>query len=657
MSNITSNNVSVVESNGHPTMDNADQINIAVLDERSAPERVMDMPELVSHILQFVPIVGLRACGQINHLWRAHVDNIWLPYRDYQTTSQKQFESGPRRIYILSYFVLQYGPSVHSMSNNARSYQFVFSCQARSGSIDSYGSIGSERRRRGSGSGSGNSGGDGGFHSHLQRHHTHQPGHDLEPLHSFHTYQSSAIVPNVYFKTGIHPPPSHPLSPPPSLPPMYTSAQQHTLQGQIQQQQSPTIDQLLDHSNAQASDSTQHSYDADINTDTTTSIMLDVSDMSLSPPQFPYGHESFPAQGSVSSGLASDSSAAGRSPVLRVVPCPYEHPSDGSMSYEDSSSPSLIKKNSRASSRSENSETKGSSSSSAGHREQAYLQGLNMVNTMVSASSSTATALPFLDPASSSLSSSSSSSSYTTGVSSSFAYSQYGGSSSTSRPYLESTRSGPGNEQAGEYPQQRQLHHQQFLHPTDSLIDPSRDSMLLDTTSGGDTSDTQQALGGSGTTDVHRRHIAQSSSSSSIRRTSTSSNNSSMVRRQHQHQHHHLQHQQRPSRNWSMAVQTFYYLRAATNAMIVACKEHMHSREGQGAHIVEKTETSRIIWNEATRQEHIWTITPTLMDRTNPGEFIERDYDADTDIDVDVDVDVETQQILEDDTHGGQESR
>lgn len=54
----------------------------------------------------------------------------------------------------------------------------------------------------------------------------------------------------------------------------------------------------------------------------------------------------------------------------------------------------------------------------------------------------------------------------------------------------------------------------------------------------------------------------------------------------------------------------------------------MESSEGQGGHIVERTETSRIVWNETTRQEHIWTITPTLMDRTNPGDFIERDFDA-----------------------------
>ncbi|KAG0060021.1 hypothetical protein BGZ92_006809, partial [Podila epicladia] len=71
--------------------------------------------------------------------------------------------------------------------------------------------------------------------------------------------------------------------------------------------------------------------------------------------------------------------------------------------------------------------------------------------------------------------------------------------------------------------------------------------------------------------------------------------------------------------NWSMALGTYYYYMMAKNAMVVACREHMESEQGQGAHIVEMTETTRIVWNDTTSQEHIWTITPTLMDRTNPG--------------------------------------
>lgn len=79
--------------------------------------------------------------------------------------------------------------------------------------------------------------------------------------------------------------------------------------------------------------------------------------------------------------------------------------------------------------------------------------------------------------------------------------------------------------------------------------------------------------------------------------------------------------------NWSMALGTYYYYMMAKNAMVVACREHMESEQGQGAHIVEMTETTRIVWNDTTSQEHIWTITPTLMDRTNPGDKVEKDYD------------------------------
>ncbi|KAF9940448.1 hypothetical protein BGZ67_007584 [Mortierella alpina] len=658
--------------------DDIDQIALADLPPDT---RVMTMPELAQHIIRYIPISSLQACSGINRMWRQLIDPLPRAFRDYQTAAQEQFESGPRRIHILSYFVLQYGPSVHSMNNSANSYQFIFSCQAQSGSVDSYGSTGSEGRR--GGSSSGNYSGEGSSQSLLQRHHTHQPGHDLEPFRSFHTYQSSAIVPNVYFKTGFNPPPSHPSSPPPSLPSARPSAQSHhpSLQHNPAQQQSTalqasvsvtqpasswqSIDQLVAHSSAHTSDSTHHSYEADVSTDSTSSIVLDVSDMSLSPAQL--------QSSTLAAGLAR------QSPVLRVVPCPYEHPSDGSISYGSRGS-HPTKKDSGTSSGSGNShETSGSSGGTA---DAAYLQGLNMVYSTVTASSSTATALPFPGPASASASassSSSSSSSYTTGLSPPTAYGQYAGSSSAARPHTEPARSRHGKERSIEVQEQHfhALGHHLVQHPspnqpgqTESSTDLS-ERMNLDTTSGGDSSDPQPFLAGiegvpgatssssysvtSTTTSLHQRSNAPSAS---LRRTSSSSNTSSLIRHHHHHHHHHQHHHQqhlqhhlqhqRPSRNWSMAVQTFYYMRAASNAMIAACREHMHSSEGQGGHIVEKTDTSRIIWNEATRQEHIWTITPTLMDRTNPGDFVERDYDADAD--------VETEQSREDDTQGGQES-
>ncbi|KAF9965226.1 hypothetical protein BGZ70_005221 [Mortierella alpina] len=692
--NNNNNNNNNVGDNGNPAadamdamepMDDMDDMDADVdqtaLADLPPDTRVMTMPELAQHIIRYIPISSLQACSGINRMWRQLINPLPCAFRDYQTVAQEQFESGPRRIHILSYFVLQYGPSVHSMNNSANSYQFIFSCQARSGSVDSYGSTGSEGRRGGGGSSSGNYSGEGSSQSHLQRHHTHQPGHDLEPFRSFHTYQSSAIVPNVYFKTGFHPPPSHPSSPPPSLSSARPSTQPHhsTLQPNPAQQQAAavqasvsvtqsaswqSIDQLLAHSSAHASDCTHHSYEGDVSTDSTSSIILDVSDMSLSPAQL--------QSSTLAAGLAR------QSPVLRVVPCPYEHTSDGSISY-DSRGSHPTKKDSGTSSGSGNShETSGTS---GGTGDEAYLQGLNMVYSTVTASSSTATALPFPGQASASASSSSSSStssSYTTGLSPPAAYGQYAGSSSASRPHTEPARSRHGKERSIEAQAQLQAHHlvQHASHHLPGSAESSTDlseRMNLETTSGGDSSDPQPFLAGiegvpgatasssfgvtsTTTTSLHQRTNAPSAS---LRRTSSSSNTSSIIRQQqhhhhHHHHHHHQQHlqhhlqQQRPSRNWSMAVQTFYYMRAASNAMIAACRDHMHSSEGQGGHIVEKTDTSRIIWNEATRQEHIWTITPTLMDRTNPGDFVERDYDADAD--------VETEQSRDDDTQGEQES-
>ncbi|KAF8977580.1 hypothetical protein BGZ46_007271, partial [Entomortierella lignicola] len=83
----------------------------------------------------------------------------------------------------------------------------------------------------------------------------------------------------------------------------------------------------------------------------------------------------------------------------------------------------------------------------------------------------------------------------------------------------------------------------------------------------------------------------------------------------------------RASRNWCLGIQTYYYERAAMNAMVLAAKEYMESREDEQCSIVERTDTTRIIWNDSTKQELIWTVTPTLMDRTNPGEHFETEYD------------------------------
>ncbi|KAF9172987.1 hypothetical protein BGX21_005882 [Mortierella sp. AD011] len=98
-------------------------------------------------------------------------------------------------------------------------------------------------------------------------------------------------------------------------------------------------------------------------------------------------------------------------------------------------------------------------------------------------------------------------------------------------------------------------------------------------------------------------------------------------RHHHSHRHQGKKRHSRTSRNWSMSIQTYYYQRAAMNAMILAARQYMESREAEECSIVEKTDTTRIIWNDSTKQELIWTITSTTMDRANPGDVVERDYD------------------------------
>ncbi|KAG0004362.1 hypothetical protein BGZ79_009506 [Entomortierella chlamydospora] len=80
------------------------------------------------------------------------------------------------------------------------------------------------------------------------------------------------------------------------------------------------------------------------------------------------------------------------------------------------------------------------------------------------------------------------------------------------------------------------------------------------------------------------------------------------------------------SSNWGMSIQTYYDQRAATNAMILAARQYMESREAEECKIVQRTDTTRIIWNDSTKQKLIWSITSTYMDNENPGDLVERDY-------------------------------
>ncbi|KAF9089059.1 hypothetical protein BGX29_012252 [Mortierella sp. GBA35] len=733
------NNDDTVHFDNNGNIVPAGQINITRNDTRPATIRVLDTAELVNHIIRYLPASSYRACSQINPFWHDAIIQHSLTYGAFNNATRQQFEATPHCIYILSAFILQYSPAIDSgLSTGSGDYQFVFSCQTRSDSSDSYGSSNSDGKS-GENSCGGHTTASGEISgvSHLQRHHTHQPGHDVEPYASFHTYQSSAIVPNVYFKTGIQLPPH--LSSPPPVPPLPTAAAaaQHAYNFSSSAQQSPaqsiqqqshhptttgfmagnapsydamqTIDQSLGyplplpHHSADpglsSSSSDLQPYEADTSTDSnTSSILVDVAEMSLSPGQLllPDGLSTFsqqhlqhhdsaalppipPLHSSSSSSSAASTSIPiparhqqlqqQQHPTSRVVPCPYEIPNSPQVSRSDSASVHhqqqqqqyeehimLTKKGSRTSSGSGHSVDSSSGGSGGSDPSSPFLQG---------------SYLPYASPIMEEDLSSS-------GHPSALAYGRFErpagrsgiGSSSGGVVYPGQgqghgggpRRSRSGKERALEYQRsiqeqeqlrryQLQHQHQQHLHQG-QRIDP-RDAMsmahssdtgdlVMETTSGGEMSDlielrrrgsavtTRTTSSSSYGTSSHHHHHHQHQQQRRHRESvvssvqvATSSSSGGTTHHHHQHTHHTT----KPSRNWSMAIQTFYYQGAALNAMIKACREHMLSREGQGGHIVERTETSRIIWNETTRQEHIWTITPTLMDRSNPGDFVEKDYD------------------------------
>ncbi|KAK3835291.1 MAG: hypothetical protein JOS17DRAFT_772647 [Linnemannia elongata] len=782
------------------------QINITQQrDNRPPAIQVLATAELVNHIVRYLPATSYPACSLINRIWREAILFSSLTYKASLLSTQQWIESTPRRIFILSAYILQYSAAVDAglPPGGVSSNQFVFSCQTRSVSVDSYGSSGSNSDQK-SGASSGHtrtSGESSGSVSHLQRHHTHQPGHDVEPFHSFHTYQSSAIVPNVYFKTSIQLPPH--LSSPPPLPPLpiaqqinYTfpsspppsSQQQSPSQGgpsippsssQPHQQQPhqyhqtttgflpgqhvstmdtrPTIDQLLGYplplpssshprvssTDTELSSSDLHHYEADISTDSNQSSMMvvDVADLSLSPGQIllpPHGLSTFPTPETSSSStprqqqyqqqqqhsIPSSSSTTPipmrqheqqyqqQQPMVRVVPCPYELPTEGSMQYEENVA--TAKKGSRTSTESTHSHdstiSTSSSCSSSGESHHGIVDPSSSSVSVLQGGAYTPYASPIMEESSNpsvfgspyavvgaggvGVGSSSGARVSSTGRGSG---GQGQGSSSPASARMSGKELAPDYQQAlalREHNQQLQQLQRQSgrMHEISSRDDipmthiGGRGDVRMDSTRSGEMSDQ---------TDPGRRSSVNTNSPPSYRTSSasstvhhqqqqhhhhhhhshhhhdqggicsaidssttpipTSTSFSSSGTNSHQHSHHHShRHQQRqqrarqqqqqqqqkqhqnqppnarPSRNWSMAVQTFYYQNSALNAMIVACREHMISPEGQGGAIVEKTDTSRIIWNDTTRQEHIWTITPTLMDRTNP-DFVEADFDPEFD--------------------------
>ncbi|KAF9358635.1 hypothetical protein BGX26_001264 [Mortierella sp. AD094] len=467
-----------------------------------ASTEVMDTPELVGNILRFIPSVCLPRCSAINKLWRQSVEGLPRTYKDFMAMEIAQFESRPKRIniHVLKTVVLQYPPDDRHTHSKPGTYQFVFSCQTRSGSIDSYGTS------------SDLSGSSAEYGSQTHSHHAHHPEHDHgSDSHKCHCgYRSSAIISNVYFKiasssTG----PSGVSGPPPlrSLSPLQISSTSRPRQ------------LLPPHAVGNAASNTENQPFEDLNNPN-----IPISQLSLSSTQ------------------ATDSNRT-PSPKLRYVPCPYEPTSDSSLDPEDSPPP--LKRNTGTDSFGERnpsikSEDMEGSSISRNVKAEPFEAPMPLQGDMFESS----------------------------GASSGAAYADsFSHRSKEGHPRLESM----------DWEQQQSHHHH------------------------------------------HRHHLGnqgKQTSSSTGKRPSTSSGSTS------KHQRH-----SRTSRNWSMSIQTYYYQRAATNAMILAARQYMESRESEECSILERTETTRIIWNDSTKQELIWSITPTYMDRANPGDFAERDYD------------------------------
>lgn len=676
-------------------------------DNRPPAIKVLATPELVNHIVGYLPATSYPACSLINRIFREAILFSSLTYKAALLSTQEWIESTPRRVFILSAYILQYSAAVDvgvpPGGGGAKSNQFVFSCQTPSNSVDCYGSSGSNSDQK-SGESSGHtatSGESSGGVSHLQRHHTHQPGHDVEPFHSFHTYQSSEIVPNVYFKTSIQLPPH--LSSPPPLPPLpiaqhinYTypsSPPPHSSQQRFFSQGGPSVTPSLSHpyQHHQTTTGFLHHYEADISTHPNRSSMMvvDVADMSLSSRQIllpPHESSTFPTSDTSSSTTPrqqryQQQQYQQQPSTVRVVPCPYELPTEGMMQYEENLV--KVKKGSRSSTGSTHSHdstiSTSSSCSSSGESHHVMNDPSSSSASVLQGGAYSPYASPIMEE---SFNPSVFGSPYavvgaggggvrsSSGVRVGSAGRGSGGQGQGSNSPAAAMRSGkeltPEYQRAlalREYNQQLQQLQQQCGRRNEMLSHDDipmthisdRGDVRMDTTYGGPLpvhhQHQQQYYHYYHSHHHHDQGGIQSAIDSSSVPISTSTSFSSGGANPHHHSHHHSQrhqqHQQRarqqqqkhqkqppnntrPSRNWSMAVQTFYYQNSALNAMIVACREHMLSPEGQGGAIVEKTETSRIIWNESTRQEHIWTITPTLMDRTNP-DFLEVDFDPELD--------------------------
>ncbi|KAF9427017.1 hypothetical protein BGZ94_005663 [Podila epigama] len=634
---------------------------------------VMTTPELVTHIVQYLPVTALRHCSQISRVWYRVCMHQRLTFREFGSATRELFEASPKRIYVLTAFVLQYNPTLvntHSGSSTSGPYQFVFSCQARAASVDSYASTnsssGSGREGRESMFSSGESYNGGAAHSTASSHrrHRHHTHNNLLSRHSSNAFRPSAIIPNVFFRTKLEVPSTDASSSSPSSSSSSTTSsssstpttlptlvQQHVggdslqqlqphVQPQQQQQQQqqqlaldptfslpslvlpPSIGQQLDTLASPASTQPpayipdalmhQHPLVATSNpehaqltsttatttrtTEPATRLMGGISELTLSPSQIQQG---FTTQPPIMQDIQLQSS-------VHIVPCPFEYTSDESiMSLDDT-----LSTRAQHGRRSGSDNSQGSSSGDRNDMNFGATAGPsgqhNHTTTDTRMAPATATTTTTSSTTTSMLPPQHHVTERAATLASSAATEEYDHSQGYS------------------------------AHDTTSSTEPIDVLSTGNSGSSGNSGDVSNSSGErmSGESLYSTSAFVGSSDSSSSRGRHGEGKGKAMeLDDDHHHHHHHQQqqHQQQPQPqlpNWSMTLGTYYYEAAATNAMIRACREHMESRQGQGSHLVDMSDVIRIVWNEERSQEYIWTVTTTLMDRSNPGEhMVERDFD------------------------------
>ncbi|KAF9979270.1 hypothetical protein BGZ73_002539 [Actinomortierella ambigua] len=739
---------------------------------------VMETPELVLHILQFLPRTLLFTFRRINWTWYHAVHQFRLSMGEFHSIARQQFESRPRRIYTLSSYMLQYGPMTHEARSTQGRYKFIFSCQTRSGSGDSTSSSDSSLAAGGllSGGEQGLELGGGSrpiatssISSHMasasgtittssssgrgsgSESHSHESSHlwidhdepfplqlSQEPHRSFRAYRSSAIVPNISFRSA----PSSVLSSASrrraestttatlipstgptdislsdlSMAPMglgpITSASQTG--GAITGTLAAAGDTLTGAGDAHQIEPSDTMILAEGSSQLSPSLeSLSISPASIQHPAFG-SHISGTYYPSTSSSgftmdvlsqhpldptpppqrsIGMDTSVLPLQPALtppdpqlrgmyRVVPCPYDHP------HEEAIAAARYATQPTESEGTSHSYTSSSETGESGH----------------SVSFST----PHYLPTSSDKGKGRLSHDHpdTFGESS---YSGSGHSGTSGHGASASSGSGRGSgghrilgdileeaktptealiEGEGERGDTHGLDTEHFSPPgtigrtmlPSSMTESSHPSQGSGVATGaGSMSDDPSILSSSYSGHISSGSERRPSSASSTHTTtaassggnnhnntgghppgshgnfhvglcsggggggggggsslglgggngnSSSGGNGSGSGNGNGHGHGgggNMPFSMRDP-NWTAKIETFYFRQAAINAMIVACRHYMRANERFGAAVIERTATSRIVWNEATRQEFIWTVTPTLLDRSNPTEQ-EPDYD------------------------------